>query len=85
MLILEPNPTDGTISDPILNLACLDSSLAIQPVFEKFKSVILTSGTMSPLEMYPKLLNFKPKIIKSINITLNRNSIFPIIVTRGSD
>lgn len=38
-LIIEPNPTDGTLSDPILNLACLDSSLAIKPIFEKFKSV----------------------------------------------
>jgi len=38
-LILEPNPYDGSMSDPILNLACLDSSLAIKPIFEKFKSV----------------------------------------------
>jgi hypothetical protein len=26
-LILEPNTNDGSINDPILNLACLDSSL----------------------------------------------------------
>ena len=48
-LILEPNPNDGSIKDPLLNLACLDSSLAMKPIFERFKSVILTSGTMSPM------------------------------------
>jgi DNA excision repair protein ERCC-2 len=38
---------------------------------------------MSPLEMYPKMLNFKPKIVESINIDLARNSINPLIVTKG--
>jgi DNA excision repair protein ERCC-2 len=41
---------------PVLYFACLDASLAIKPVFERFKSVIVTSGTLSPLEMYPKIL-----------------------------
>jgi DNA excision repair protein ERCC-2 len=41
---------------PVLYFACLDASLAIKPVFERFKSVIITSGTLSPLEMYPKIL-----------------------------
>ncbi len=41
---------------PVLYFACLDASIAIRPVFERFKSVIITSGTLSPLEMYPKIL-----------------------------
>jgi DNA excision repair protein ERCC-2 len=41
---------------PVLYFACLDASIAIKPVFERFKSVIITSGTLSPLEIYPKLL-----------------------------
>ncbi len=28
-----------------------DASLAVKPVFAKFQSVILTSGTLSPLDM----------------------------------
>lgn len=48
-LIYEPNPNDGSIRDPLLSLACLDSSLAMKPIFERFKSVVLTSGTMSPM------------------------------------
>jgi DNA excision repair protein ERCC-2 len=41
---------------PVLYYACLDASIAIKPVFERFNSVIITSGTLSPLEMYPKIL-----------------------------
>lgn len=58
------------MSDPLLNLACLDSSLAMEKIFKEFKSVILTSGTMSPIEMYPKLLDFKPLLMKSVEIIL---------------
>lgn len=48
--------TNPNAISPILYFACLDASLAIKPVFERFKSVIITSGTLSPLEIYPKLL-----------------------------
>lgn len=62
------------MNDPFLNFACLDSSLAIKPVFEAFKSVILTSGTMSPLEMLPKILDFKPVLyIFPINFIVINN------------
>ena len=35
---------------------CLDASIAIRPVLKRYQSVVLTSGTISPLEMYPKKL-----------------------------
>ena len=41
---------------PVLYFACLDASIAIKPVFDRFNSVVITSGTLSPLEIYPKLL-----------------------------
>jgi DNA excision repair protein ERCC-2 len=71
--------------NPILHLTCLDASLAISPVFQRFNNVIITSGTLSPLEMYPKILNFKPVVMHSFNMTLSRNSFSPVIITRGSD
>ena len=46
----------GSNISPVLYFACLDASIAIRPVFERFSSVIITSGTLSPLEMYPKIL-----------------------------
>ncbi|KAI9877176.1 MAG: TFIIH/NER complex ATP-dependent 5'-3' DNA helicase subunit, partial [Watsoniomyces obsoletus] len=86
MLILEPFETEqATVPNPILHFACLDASIAIKPVFERFSSVIITSGTISPLEMYPKMLNFSTVTQESYPMSLARRSFLPLIVTRGSD
>ncbi|EAS01088.2 DNA repair helicase (macronuclear) [Tetrahymena thermophila SB210] len=84
-IIYQPNPKDGSLNDPLMTFACLDCSLAMTHVFTQFKSVILTSGTMSPLDIYPKILNFNPYTVKSIDIELTRNSIQPLIATKGID
>ncbi|ODV81305.1 DNA repair helicase RAD3 [Suhomyces tanzawaensis NRRL Y-17324] len=85
-LILEPFETEGsTVPNPILHFICLDASIAIKPVFERFSSVIITSGTISPLDMYPKMLNFQTVIQESYTMTLARRSFLPLIVTKGSD
>jgi DNA excision repair protein ERCC-2 len=57
-LIIEPYPEDNLIYDPLLQFYCLDASIATKPIFQKFRNVILTSGTISPIEIYPKILNF---------------------------
>jgi Rad3-related DNA helicase len=64
---------------------CLDASLAIKPIFERFSSVIITSGTISPLEMYPKMLGFEATVQESYSMTLTRNCFLPLVITRGSD
>ncbi|KAG1684720.1 General transcription and DNA repair factor IIH helicase subunit XPD [Nymphon striatum] len=74
-----------TIPNPILHLSCLDSSIAIKPVFTRFQSVVLTSGTLSPLEMYPKILDFHPVNTASFSMTLARQCICPMIVSKGND
>ncbi|KAK6455927.1 putative transcription initiation factor TFIIH subunit [Scheffersomyces xylosifermentans] len=85
-LILEPFETEGsTVPNPMLHFTCLDASIAIKPVFERFSSVIITSGTISPLDMYPKMLNFQTVIQESYTMTLARRSFLPMIVTKGSD
>jgi DNA excision repair protein ERCC-2 len=70
---------------PVLYFACLDASVAIKPVFNRFKSVIITSGTLSPLEMYPKILDFRAANLVSLPMTLARPVICPLIVGRGND
>jgi DNA excision repair protein ERCC-2 len=86
LLILEPFETEtATVPNPVLHLTCLDAAIAIKPVFERFSSVIITSGTISPLEMYPKMLGFSAVVIESYAMTLARRSFLPMIVTRGSD
>jgi len=86
LLILEPYESDtATVPNPVLHLTCLDAAIAIKPVLERFSSVIITSGTISPLEMYPKMLGFSTVVQESYAMTLARRSFLPMIVTRGSD
>lgn len=88
LLIMEPyESVTSTIFNPTLHLCCLDASIAMKPVLDRFRSVIITSGTLSPLEMYPKILNFRNQLanIQSFQMTLSRNSFCPMIITRGSD
>ncbi|XP_072032459.1 general transcription and DNA repair factor IIH helicase subunit XPD-like [Amphiura filiformis] len=85
-LIIEPfDDKTPTIPNPVLHFSCMDASIAIKPVFDRFQSVIITSGTLSPLDMYPKILDFRPVTMASFTMTLARNCICPIIVGRGND
>lgn len=59
---------------------CLDPSLAIKPVFERFSSVVITSGTLSPLDMYPKMLQFTPVVQETYSMTLTRNAFLPLVL-----
>ncbi|KAJ5096855.1 hypothetical protein N7456_007576 [Penicillium angulare] len=86
VLILEPFESEAaTVPNPILHFTCLDAAIAIKPVFDRFSSVVITSGTLSPLEMYPKMLGFTAVMQESYSMTLARRSFLPMIVTRGSD
>jgi DNA excision repair protein ERCC-2 len=85
-IIMEPNGSSiPGATDPVIQLACLDSSLAIAPIFKRFGSVIITSGTLSPIELYPKLLQFEPCISESLSMSTFRPCIRPLVITRGSD
>src|SRR5271154_6952061 len=86
LLILEPFESEtATVPNPILHFTCLDAAIAMKPVFDRFSSVIITSGTISPLDMYPKMLDFDTVLQESYPMTLARRSFLPMIVTRGSD
>ncbi|KAJ9150514.1 DNA repair helicase [Coniochaeta hoffmannii] len=86
LLILEPFESDtAEVPNPVLHFTCLDAAIAIKPVFDRFSSVVITSGTISPLEMYPKMLGFSTVVQESYTMTLARDSFLPMIVTRGSD
>jgi DNA excision repair protein ERCC-2 len=64
---------------------CLDASIAIKPIFQRFHSVVITSGTLSPLDMYPRILQFNAIVQESYTMTLTRNCFLPMVITRGSD
>ena len=92
----------------------MDASLAIKPVFERFQSVIITSGvrtlfcpqspaphcgvpgpvllrsrllsllqTLSPLDIYPKILDFHPVTMATFTMTLARVCLCPMVRGRG--
>ncbi|XP_065183619.1 general transcription and DNA repair factor IIH helicase subunit XPD-like [Sycon ciliatum] len=85
-ILIEPyDDYSPTIYNPVLHFSCMDASIAIKPVFDRFQSVVITSGTLSPLDMYPKILGFQPVTMASFTMTLTRPSICPLIVTRGND
>ena len=47
--------------------------------------MVITSGTLSPLDMYLKMLDFHPVTMASFTMTLARQCILPMIVSKGSD
>ncbi|XP_062996219.1 general transcription and DNA repair factor IIH helicase subunit XPD isoform X1 [Elgaria multicarinata webbii] len=85
-IIIEPfDDRTPTITNPILHFSCMDASIAIKPVFERFQSVIITSGTLSPLDIYPKILDFRPVTMATFTMTLARTCLCPMVVGRGND
>ncbi|AQK42106.1 DNA repair helicase UVH6 [Zea mays] len=85
-IIIEPyDDRMPDIRDPVIQLSCHDASLAIRPVFDRFETVVITSGTLSPIDLYPRLLNFNPVISRSFTMSLTRDCICPMVLTRGSD
>ncbi|XP_069500780.1 general transcription and DNA repair factor IIH helicase subunit XPD isoform X1 [Ambystoma mexicanum] len=85
-IIIEPfEDRTPTISNPILHFSCMDASIAIKPIFERFQSVIITSGTLSPLDIYPKILDFRPVTMATFTMTLARTCLCPMVVGRGND
>lgn len=70
---------------PAYRLICTDPAIAFRPVTTNFKSIVITSGTLSPISTYKQILEIEPQIAVSINCTVARESIKPVIVTRGND
>ena len=57
----------------------------MRPIFRKYQSVIITSGTLSPIDMYPRLLDFQPVVMTSLSLSMARPAICPMVVARGND
>ncbi|WKX99575.1 hypothetical protein Q1695_014449 [Nippostrongylus brasiliensis] len=81
-VVIEPSEANQPAQ---LTLSCMDASIAIRPVLERFQTVVITSGTLSPLEMYPKILDFDPAVMASLTMTLARPCLSPLVVARGND
>lgn len=51
----------------------------MKPIFQRFQSVVITSGTLSPMDMYPKILDFQPVVMTSFTMTLARPCLLPMV------
>jgi len=49
-------------------------------VFDRFQSVVITSGTLSPLDMYKKILAVQPVVVASFQMSFARDVIRPLVV-----
>lgn len=86
VIIIEPfDEKHSTVKSPMLYFSCMDSSIAMTPIFDRFQTVVITSGTLSPMNMYPKILNFEPVIMSTFPMTLARQSILPMVSREGVD
>lgn len=54
-------PVRPRLSSAMGCCTCSRHNMCVQ-VLTKFRNVIITSGTLSPLDVYPKMLNFTPKV-----------------------
>jgi len=52
-------------------------------VFDSYQSVVITSGTLSPIDLYPKILNFHP-VTKVLSLLALLTSTKVHILTEGS-
>jgi len=85
-VLVDPYPEVEGVYDPQIELSCLDASIAMKMVTERFQTVILTSGTLSPLTIYPKLLNLSRVVTsEALAVSLARECIRPMVVTRAND
>ena len=73
------------LPDPLIQLCCLDASICMKPIFDRFRNVVITSGTLSPMDLYPKILNFRPVVSEPLGMSMARCCICPMVITRGSD
>lgn len=62
----------------------LHSLLSLYSFFlDRFQSVVITYGTLSPIDLYPCLLNFHPAASWSFNMSVTRDCICPTVLTCG--
>ncbi|KAG6503532.1 hypothetical protein ZIOFF_035847 [Zingiber officinale] len=62
---------------PVAFLGCHDTSIAIKPVFDRFQSVIITSGSLTPIDLYPRLLNFNQVISRCFTCVFDKGLHMP--------
>lgn len=70
----------------LLQLACLDPAVAFKPLEAVARNIVVTSGNLTPSEMYSKLLEVPFKTIKHFTLDSQFKSVFcPLVVSKAND
>lgn len=87
-VVEEPRQEVDEVSRPAsVSFCCLDAAPIFEVVRGRFRSVVVTSGTLSPLEMYAKLLRVEPSVAARVRVTLprGRECVLPVVLSKGND
>jgi Rad3-related DNA helicase len=66
-------PEFFAVRSPIVRFVCVDPRVAFATVLDDFKSVLLTSGTLSPLGNYARILGFPGAVKAEEQLSVNSN------------
>lgn len=61
-VLIEPCPPETSQPNPVIQLFCHDAALCMQPLFKRFKNVLLTGSQLQPIDSLPKVLGFNPRV-----------------------
>lgn len=83
----QPNPGGTPPPPPLCRLSCATVSCAAPPPSAGpcAATCCCYAGTLSPIDLYPRILNFNPVAIQSFQMTLTRDCLCPVVLTRGND
>ena len=76
-LIIEPyDDRAPTIPNPVMHFSCMDASIAVKPVFDRFQTVVVTSG----VRKLTMMIIFVMEKTKNIQIRIHCNCYLHIII-----
>ena len=87
-VVEEPQQVVDEVSRPAsVSFCCLDAAPIFEVVCGRFRNVVVTSGTLSPLGMYRQLLRVEPAVAASVRVTLprGRECVLPAVLSKGND
>ena len=73
--------------DPVLQLCCHDASVALRALAGggRFRALVLTSGSLSPMPTYQTLLGLHDATTCSLASSFPHEALRPLVVARGAD
>jgi DNA excision repair protein ERCC-2 len=70
----------------LIQLSCLDPAVTFKPIEEYSRNIIITSGNLTPTDIYSKLLEVTFNTIKSFTLDPQlKTSFCPLVISKAND